>query len=990
MISVILYGRNDAHGYNLHRRAALSLNCIAEVLTDPDDEVIFVDYNTPDELPTFIEAISDTLTERCLRLLRVLRVPAAVHEQRYAAGTRLSAIEPVARNTAVRRANPSNRWLLSTNTDMIFVPLGDRSMSEICRDLPDGFYGLPRFEIPEWLWERLPRSDPRRSLAEIERLGPGLRLDEPTVNHTWIRFDAPGDFQLILRDDFIAIDGCDEEMIHGWHIDSNLSRRLLLHRGSIESLEEHLAGYHCNHNRTRTVYHGSHRLDNDLQRFFFSVDEPKLPGQRTTWGLADAAVQEVPVRDRANVDCSATLIRALPTGPRVTSDARRGHFSVSYDSGHVMPFIADTLIVSSRDAAIGYLGVNTILRRMLAQVVDGLGFRPLSAARFDDPIAMERVGSPADILIIDLGLDASQWHTSGEAAIGDEPMQLPAALANALPTLYQLVQIERARWEEAKHPRPLVLVNSASVFWDAYVVVEFDCSHTTVHSRVRRATVKVDSDRTNVESEEAFASAQKRLHWWTRNQRGSLVVSPGESVEVARLTDYGGFGDGWAGPDAGGVWTVGRRAELRIRLDGASESEYEYRLTFAIGLVCVGSEAPVRVTLLVRDERIAARDFVQPNAGLWRVRFPSHPWPGEVLELTLIVDEPHSPRALGWSDDDRPLGIQITNLTLEEVDRTVRPGIIVSFCEGSGGERLLGDGWARPEAEGVWTVGRRAELRIRLDGASESEYEYRLTFAIGLVCVGSEAPARVTLLVGDERFAARDFVQPYEGGVWRVAFPSSPSLGEVVELVLIVDEPHSPRALGWSQDDRPLGIQITSLTLEEVDRTVRTGIIVSFCEGSGGERLLGDGWSALEPAGVWTVAERARLALRLADVANTDVNLVLDVVPFVNIPHPELGVEVWAGEALVADQVFRYGDAVQALRVRLPATAIDDDGRVVLDVHVRDPARPIDLGLSNDPRLLGLHLRSLSIQGPGIDEAPSSDVGIFERLRQQLTRSLRT
>ena len=64
MISVILYGRNDAHGYNLHRRAALSLNCIAEVLTDPDDEIIFVDYNTPDELPTFVEAIAGVKLER--------------------------------------------------------------------------------------------------------------------------------------------------------------------------------------------------------------------------------------------------------------------------------------------------------------------------------------------------------------------------------------------------------------------------------------------------------------------------------------------------------------------------------------------------------------------------------------------------------------------------------------------------------------------------------------------------------------------------------------------------------------------------------------------------------------------------------------------------------------------------------------------------------------------------------------------------------------
>ena len=100
MISVVLYGRNDAHGYNLHRRAALSLNCLAEVLTDDDDEIVFVDYNTPDELPTFIEAIADTLTPRCLDVLRVLRVPAALHRERFAPLTHLPAVEPVCRNAA--------------------------------------------------------------------------------------------------------------------------------------------------------------------------------------------------------------------------------------------------------------------------------------------------------------------------------------------------------------------------------------------------------------------------------------------------------------------------------------------------------------------------------------------------------------------------------------------------------------------------------------------------------------------------------------------------------------------------------------------------------------------------------------------------------------------------------------------------------------------------------------------------------------------------
>jgi hypothetical protein len=98
------------------------------------------------------------------------------------------------------------------------------------------------------------------------------------VSYEWIRFDGLGDFQPILREDFWAIDGFDEEMILGWHVDSNLSRRMFLHRGSIESLEGHVAAYHCNHNRTPTVYHRDEWIANDLSRFFFSVEHVELPG----------------------------------------------------------------------------------------------------------------------------------------------------------------------------------------------------------------------------------------------------------------------------------------------------------------------------------------------------------------------------------------------------------------------------------------------------------------------------------------------------------------------------------------------------------------------------------------------------------------------------------------------------------------------------------------------------------------------------------------
>ena len=177
MLSLILYGRNDNYGYNLHKRAALSLNCMAEVLEDPTDEILFVDYNTPDDFPTFPEAIQDTLTESARRKLRIFRVRPHIHN-RLKGKTRLVAIEPISRNVAVRRSNPGNRWILSTNTDMIFVTRSRRSLSDLVRQLPKRVYGAPRIEIPETLWESLDRLDPVNAIEQVRDWGSSLHLNE--------------------------------------------------------------------------------------------------------------------------------------------------------------------------------------------------------------------------------------------------------------------------------------------------------------------------------------------------------------------------------------------------------------------------------------------------------------------------------------------------------------------------------------------------------------------------------------------------------------------------------------------------------------------------------------------------------------------------------------------------------------------------------------------------------------------------------------------
>jgi hypothetical protein len=991
VISVIVYGRNDAHGYNLHRRAALSLNCLAEVLTGPDDEIVFVDYNTPDELPTFVEALSDTLTDRCLGLLRVFRVPAAIHEHRFAARTHLAAIEPVARNAGVRRANPANRWLLSTNTDMIFIPFAGQTLSDICSDLPDGFYGLPRYELPEWLWERLPRNDPRRAMAEIERLGPGLRLDEPTVSNKWIRFDAPGDFQLILREDFLAIDGLDEEMLLGYHVDSNLSRRMLFHRGSIESLGESLAGYHCNHNRERTVYHGSRVVANDLKRFVVSVDRPELPGQKDTWGLAGETLEEVAVRERVGRHFAESLIAAIPdsASPRTESDAARVPYELTYDSGHVLPFIADSLAVAPSSVTIGYAGVNPFLERMLATVVARLGFeKPLAVAALDDLDSVEELDGKADVLIVDLGIDASAKEATPAAAGDHQPALLPPRLEGALDGLDRLVELERARLERGGHPRRFVLVHSWTVFWDAYILAHLECSHTTAHSRVRRATVRLapaDDGATRA----ALVRERRLRHWAARGDMGErrLRVRPGEPLETVDLGDYGGFGHGWAYPDQAGIWTQGRRSSLALALDGNADRDYV--LALSLGSICVGPAESLRVNALVNGEHAASRTFRYGDPE-WLIELPRLIWAESEVELTFEIEEPRTPVELGWSaDDDRRLGILLRAITLLQADDDaakaglarerrlrawdrrreaprgrlrIRPGEAFELSDLSeyGGFR---EGWMLyPDQGGIWTEGSRSQLALALDEMGKSDYA--LALSLGSICVGSDASLRVEALLNGEPAAARDF--KYGDSEWRIESPAPVLADGDVDLTLMIEEPRSPLELGWSGDDRRLGLFLRALTVKKVDRSLQSEQRIVFTEGSGAERLLGEGWSALEPTGVWTDGETASLVLK-PDTRSEDVELVLSVDAFVTSDHPELKVEVSARGEQLGARVFRHrrggyrlGRAHRPLRVVLPASARDEQGRAILELRLRDPASPLELGLSDDSRRLGLQLRSLT------------------------------
>jgi hypothetical protein len=179
----------------------------------------------------------------------------------------------------------------------------------------------------------------------------------------------------------------------------------------------------------------------------------------------------------------------------------------------------------------------------------------------------------------------------------------------------------------------------------------------------------------------------------------------------------------------------------------------------------------------------------------------------------------------------------------------------------------------------------------------------------------------------------------------------------------MIEEPRSPLAVGWTTvDERPLGILIRTITLLERDRSVALGENIFFGEGSGADRFLGEGSSDLELTGLWTVGERASVIIEPRVARRIDLELILEVTGLVTPDHPEIELTLTALGERLAIRVFRHGKPHRRLRVRLPGATRGETARIVLELHVRNPARPVDLGLGSDDRRLGLHLRSLVVR----------------------------
>ncbi len=1006
MISVVLYGRNDSHGYNLHKRAAISLNCIAEVLSHPHDEILFVDYNTPNELPTFIEAIYDTLTARARRLLRVVRVRPATHERLYGQRTHLVALEPVARNIAVRRSNPANRWILSTNTDMVFVPRpGVTDLTEAVAGLSDGHYILPRFDLPEPLWESWTRTDPVGVIRACDELGSALHLNDITVTYPYMRFDSPGDFQLIPRRTLFEVFGFDERMIHGWHVDANMCKRLARIFGSTESLADRLKGYHCDHTMVTTLVHRLDlKLENDPAEFVWEVDDPYARHQETSWGLPDETFEEVDFVDGAHARFASAVQKTLerPQAADYQSNAIEVRNYIAYHSEHVLPYLAGNLAGYPRSARILYVGANPRMLELLATCVFHLGFtRPVHYVAdvlnglFADvgvaralPLRRSTTAEESswpralvtgrEVLIFDFGLDAADapspttrvtdWPRASRYRLGVVARYLQAC-ADACNELFVA--------EPQGAPDFFVLNANPSIF--SQVASQFLFTmQTPYNTQVRKGRPRLGRDRLYRSHRWKYTEdALRSTFGYDAPDEEPARLDPGQSIDLTSTACSSGYKDGhWGGMDFLGTWTDGHRADLLLPFDPATTTDLlaEVETTEAfVGPLC----GQIRVRVRFEGEPLARWVFgARYGTYAPTLLLPQRLIAGKgTCRLTVEIENPQSTARVAEvtgeggmiGEDPRELGVKIQRVTIHGIERArYRLGSRADFTAGGNGARLMEGCWTTPDIYGAWTLGPEAGLVLNLEDTPEGPVWAVFTIsdaAVSDAALDAEFPSlEVDVLFNGEK-VDRWVLMRGTHDRKLVVGPEVLNRQRPVRISFQISTPRTPAELKWSDDTRPLGFRLTRFRMSPVEfPPYRFGQVIDFTETGNAEDFLGANWTYPDRLGRWTEGQEATLTLRLDQGSAAPLPASFFISDCVVSEHsPYLPVQVAVNGIQIGEWSVGPDRKPHVRTLEIAPEHLVKDRALQIAFRVPQPRSPASLGWSGDQRPLGIRLTRVCV-----------------------------
>ena len=431
MLSVVVVGRNDNHGYNLGKRVASSLNSISMRLRK-GDELIFVDWNTPRPFPPMPVSIIDDLTEQTKKFLRILVVDPKHHDEVKGESSKMI-LEPIARNVGIRRANPQNKWILSTNTDILFIGEEHLSFQDLISQLDDRLWQSFRYEIPEYIWEVLDKRNPKatnhaiRTLSETTPIMLDLTTSPTEDNTENLSFaDAIGDFQLAPREMWELIKGFPEDMLNGWHVDSRAAVQMI-HKSGYESkilpTGFGLKTFHQNHLRSLTHFHSNTTMNSSSL-----ISKPY--DNDATWGIRDTEIHSYVFQDFEHIFSTLNFKSAKNIESIHLQTAHKNNF---YNVDRSLLFLMDELKGLKQNDQITLISANENLIEKINLIGKTLRITVESTGSGSSLNTVRESLEKSDLVILDFGVDheISEYRAQTLSA---------GSIALALPSIAKMIK----------------------------------------------------------------------------------------------------------------------------------------------------------------------------------------------------------------------------------------------------------------------------------------------------------------------------------------------------------------------------------------------------------------------------------------------------------------------------------------------------------------------------------------------------------------------
>lgn len=181
-------------------------------------------------------------------------------------------------------------------------------------------------------------------------------------------------------------------------------------------------------------------------------------------------------------------------------------------------------------------------------------------------------------------------------------------------------------------------------------------------------------------------------------------------------------------------------------------------------------------------------------------------------------------------------------------------------------------------------------------------------------------------------------------------FPSDTGVGRVDGFTIV--------APGWFERSGVAGLhRLDKVDYPEapLDRTL------GFGRDGDGLRYLQGGWSEPGDGATWSQEPSSMLVFHVTPTTN-NLQVALDVMPYLPATYPRLDVKVQLNGKVFADWVFERGHATPDTVLRIPESWQPADGNIALTFNFDKPRSPLESGESADPRMLGLLLHGMRIE----------------------------